>query len=248
MILASDIPAVLGRTSTVIPVDEGRIVEVRSGGATFTDFDGEPGDPRADHRRLGHGAGGEGRLRHLHAEGDPRAAGGDPGHARRAGRRAPAARAGRPPDLRRCAAGGRQGLRGRLRHRVSLGPRGEVRDRTLDPPARRDRHRERVPLPRPGPRSRHAHARRLAVRRDDRHAGGRAARASPGIEPPRRDEHGRLLAGSGGRRRDLHARGTRDRRGRHQDVRDADGRRSTSSRCTWRRSGARCSPRRSPRC
>jgi glucosamine--fructose-6-phosphate aminotransferase (isomerizing) len=40
MILASDIPAVLERTSTVIPVDEGRIVEVRAHGATFTDFDG----------------------------------------------------------------------------------------------------------------------------------------------------------------------------------------------------------------
>ena len=42
MILASDIPAVLGRTSTVIPVDEGRIVEVRADGVTFTDFDGNP--------------------------------------------------------------------------------------------------------------------------------------------------------------------------------------------------------------
>src|SRR5687767_6886030 len=45
MILASDIPAVLGRTVTVIPVDEGRIVEVRAGGATFTDFDGNPVTP-----------------------------------------------------------------------------------------------------------------------------------------------------------------------------------------------------------
>jgi glutamine---fructose-6-phosphate transaminase (isomerizing) len=45
MILASDIPAVLERTSTVIPVDEGRIVEVRADGATFTDFDGNPADP-----------------------------------------------------------------------------------------------------------------------------------------------------------------------------------------------------------
>jgi glucosamine--fructose-6-phosphate aminotransferase (isomerizing) len=44
-ILASDIPAVLGRTTTVIPVDEGRIVEVRAGGATFTDFDGNPVHP-----------------------------------------------------------------------------------------------------------------------------------------------------------------------------------------------------------
>jgi glucosamine--fructose-6-phosphate aminotransferase (isomerizing) len=45
MILASDIPAVLERTTTVIPVDEGRIVEVRAGGATFTDFDGNATHP-----------------------------------------------------------------------------------------------------------------------------------------------------------------------------------------------------------
>ncbi|HZB01645.1 MAG TPA: glutamine--fructose-6-phosphate transaminase (isomerizing) [Actinomycetota bacterium] len=47
MILASDIPALLGRTTTVIPVDEGRIVEVRADGATFTDFDGNPAHPEA---------------------------------------------------------------------------------------------------------------------------------------------------------------------------------------------------------
>jgi glutamine---fructose-6-phosphate transaminase (isomerizing) len=46
-ILASDIPAVLGRTATVIPVDEGRIVEVRAEGATFSDFDGNPAHPEA---------------------------------------------------------------------------------------------------------------------------------------------------------------------------------------------------------
>ena len=47
MVLASDIPALLDRTTTVIPVDEGRIVEVRAGGATFTDFDGNPAHPEA---------------------------------------------------------------------------------------------------------------------------------------------------------------------------------------------------------
>jgi glucosamine--fructose-6-phosphate aminotransferase (isomerizing) len=46
MILASDIPAVLDRTTTVIPVDEGRIADVRADGVTFTDFDGNPADPR----------------------------------------------------------------------------------------------------------------------------------------------------------------------------------------------------------
>jgi glucosamine--fructose-6-phosphate aminotransferase (isomerizing) len=39
-ILASDIPAVLGRTTTVIPVEEGQIVEVRRDGVAFTDLEG----------------------------------------------------------------------------------------------------------------------------------------------------------------------------------------------------------------
>jgi glutamine---fructose-6-phosphate transaminase (isomerizing) len=43
--LASDIPAVLGRTTRVIPLDEGMVVEVRREGATFTDLDGNPLDP-----------------------------------------------------------------------------------------------------------------------------------------------------------------------------------------------------------
>jgi glucosamine--fructose-6-phosphate aminotransferase (isomerizing) len=45
MILASDIPALLDRTTTAIPVDEGTIVEVRAEGATFTDFDGNTAHP-----------------------------------------------------------------------------------------------------------------------------------------------------------------------------------------------------------
>ena len=60
-------------------------------------------------------------------------------------------------------------------------------------------------------------------RRDDRHAGGRAPRAPAGLARDRRHEHGRLLARSRGRRRDLHARRARDRRGGHEDVRHADG-------------------------
>jgi glutamine---fructose-6-phosphate transaminase (isomerizing) len=44
--LASDIPAVLHRTSTVIPLDEGMIVEVRRDGATFTDLEGGRLDPQ----------------------------------------------------------------------------------------------------------------------------------------------------------------------------------------------------------
>jgi glutamine---fructose-6-phosphate transaminase (isomerizing) len=41
-ILASDIPALLDRTSTVIPVEEREIVTITSDGAAFTDFDGHP--------------------------------------------------------------------------------------------------------------------------------------------------------------------------------------------------------------
>jgi glutamine---fructose-6-phosphate transaminase (isomerizing) len=44
-ILASDIPAVLGRTTTVIPLDEGQIVEVTREGAAFTDLTGVPVHP-----------------------------------------------------------------------------------------------------------------------------------------------------------------------------------------------------------
>jgi glutamine---fructose-6-phosphate transaminase (isomerizing) len=44
-ILASDIPAILGRTTTVIPVEEGQIVEVTRAGAAFTDLRGNPVHP-----------------------------------------------------------------------------------------------------------------------------------------------------------------------------------------------------------
>jgi glucosamine--fructose-6-phosphate aminotransferase (isomerizing) len=39
-LLASDIPAVLSRTRSVIPVEEGQVVELRAGGVRITDFDG----------------------------------------------------------------------------------------------------------------------------------------------------------------------------------------------------------------
>jgi glucosamine--fructose-6-phosphate aminotransferase (isomerizing) len=41
-LLASDIPAVLERTKTVIPVDENRIVDITANGVTITDLDGNP--------------------------------------------------------------------------------------------------------------------------------------------------------------------------------------------------------------
>ena len=43
----------LDRTTTVIPVEEGEIVEVRRDGAAFTDFEGNAAAPRADRGGLG---------------------------------------------------------------------------------------------------------------------------------------------------------------------------------------------------
>jgi glucosamine--fructose-6-phosphate aminotransferase (isomerizing) len=45
--LASDIPAVLERTTTVIPLDEGMVVEVRREGAAFTDLEGASLSPQS---------------------------------------------------------------------------------------------------------------------------------------------------------------------------------------------------------
>ncbi len=44
--LASDIPAVLDRTTRVIPLEEGQVVEITAAGATFTDLDGQPVKPQ----------------------------------------------------------------------------------------------------------------------------------------------------------------------------------------------------------
>ena len=165
----------------------------------------------------------EGRVRRLHAEGDPRAALGDPGHARRPGQRTRPARAGRAAHRHRRPARGRQGVRRGVRDGVPLRPGREVRDRALDAGAGRDRHRLGVPVPGPGPRSGHAHAGREPVRGDDRHARGGSARVAAGLEGDRGDEHDRLVARPRGRRRDVHARRPGDLRGGDEDVRDADG-------------------------
>jgi glucosamine--fructose-6-phosphate aminotransferase (isomerizing) len=45
-LLASDIPAVLSRTRSVIPVEEGQVVELRPGSVRITDFDGNEIEPK----------------------------------------------------------------------------------------------------------------------------------------------------------------------------------------------------------
>ena len=148
-ILASDIPAVLERTRVVVPLDEGQIATIWADGVAVTTLDGAPVDVEPitvdwDVTRRA-----EGRLRLVHAQGDRRAAQGDPRHVGGAhAGRSPGA--GRAPDPRRRVARGLEGVRRGVRHRLPLRPRREVRDRALDPPAGRDRDRERVPLPRSG--------------------------------------------------------------------------------------------------
>ena len=68
-----------------------------------------------------------------------------------------------------------------------------------------------------------------------------------GSQRHRGDEHGRLVARARGRRRALHARRTRDRRRGHQDVRDADGVAVPGGAVPGAGRAGRCSPRRSPR-
>ena len=136
-------------------------------------------DRRADRRRLGRRAGPEGRLRRLHAEGDPRATLARSATRSWDGSTRRAARAGRTAHHRRRSPRGPQGVRGRVRHRLPRGSRGQVRDRALDTASGRDRDRLRVPLSRPRAGSAHADACRAPVGRDDRHARSGAACAAP---------------------------------------------------------------------
>jgi hypothetical protein len=157
-LLASDIPAVLDRTTTVIPVEEGQVVEARREGVAFTDFEGNALHPDPIVVGAIHEMGAAPNrsvevLQRARDAGDRR-----PELAGRAGRERPSDD-GRATDRRRGPARGRQGLRGRVRDGVPFRARGQVRDRALDAPSRRDRDRERVPVPRSGARRRHADAR-----------------------------------------------------------------------------------------
>ena len=52
-LLASDIPALLDRTTTVIPVEEGQVVEARRDGVAFTDLRRHPAVPSSPSRSSG---------------------------------------------------------------------------------------------------------------------------------------------------------------------------------------------------
>ena len=81
--VASDIPAILADTRQMIFLEEGEMVDGHARRAsTITDFEGKPHDARAEDDHVVGGAGREGRLQALHAQGDPRAAARGRGHAR----------------------------------------------------------------------------------------------------------------------------------------------------------------------
>ena len=114
----------------------------------------------------------------------------------------------------------RQDLHRRLRHRVPRRPGREVRDRALDPHPVRGRAGQRVPLPRPGARPVHAGRGDLAVRRDDGHADGAAAREGPEGARTRDLQHQRVDDPARVRRGALHPRRPGDRGRLDQGVPD----------------------------
>ena len=70
--LASAIPAFLAETRIAVPIENGEIVEIEAGEVRLTDTDGNPIERAARRGDLGRRRRREGRLRDLHAEGDPR--------------------------------------------------------------------------------------------------------------------------------------------------------------------------------
>jgi glutamine---fructose-6-phosphate transaminase (isomerizing) len=72
-LLASDIPAVLSRTTSVIPVEEGQVVEVTADGVSFSDFDGtqlfpEPFDVEWDVAKAQKGGFDDFMLKEIHEQ------------------------------------------------------------------------------------------------------------------------------------------------------------------------------------
>ncbi len=162
-------------------------------------------------RRLGRGVRREGRLRHVHGEGDLRPAGRGARHAARPYGRGGAPDARRDPHLRRGPQDHRPHHDRRVWHRRVRGHGRQVRDRALDAHPGRGVARARVPLLRPDRLRAHAGRVDLAVGRDDGHAHGRKARQGArrphavDLQHARRDDSARV------RRRALHARRPGDR-------------------------------------
>ena len=221
-LLASDIPALLDRTTTVIPMDEGEVVEITRDGAAFTDLAGAPHarepitvdwnvaqaqksgfddfmlkeiheQPSAIRDTLvGRLIGGRLTLDELHVSDD-------------------VLREVNKVFVVACGTAFHSGLVAKyaIEHWTRLPVEIEI--------ASEFRYRDPVLGP---------DTLTLAVsqiRRDHRHARGRTPRPPSGLPGDRGDQHRGLLARPRGRRRALHARRPRDRRRGHEDVRDPDG-------------------------
>ena len=135
--------------------------------------------------------------------------------------------------------------RRRLRHELPRRAHRPLRDRGVGAHPRRDGHRLRVPLPQSGRRPGRPRHRHHAVGRDGRHAGGDAHRARARRHGARADEHHGLAGHPRRRRRALHARRPRGRRGGDEDV-HLPGRRHVPARPQARRA-ARHAAGRAPR-
>ena len=213
--LASSITAFSAETRRVKYIEDGEIV------VATPDCGRHPRRPRralpARRRRrpVGRRDRAEGRLRQLHAQGDPRAA----ARRRRDDRAQPARRRPRSRARRRLRARRRAARPDpRLRHGAQRRAGRGLPDRGMGGPALRRRDRERMALPPAAARRGHARRRDLTVGRDRRHA----RRPAAGAPVRRTDDGDHELAGvadhARGRRRPLHARRDRDRRRRDQDL------------------------------
>ena len=181
---ARAIPAFLRETRQVQYIENGEIVEITPGGHDLRAPRRHRARARGRGDRLGRGDRREGRLRDLHAQGDPRAGrrgGRDDRRPHGPLRRRRPRRRGRP---RRGPAARRQAdHRRRLRHELPRRPHRALRDRGVGAHPGGDGHRLRVPLSQPGRRTRRPRDRHHAVGRDGRHAGGDAHRPASAARP-----------------------------------------------------------------
>ena len=87
--LASDVAAILAHTDQIVFLEDGDVADLRPWGVTITDVHGAARERPGEHDRLVARGRREGRLRALHAQGDPRAARVAQPVDRRAGRSSP---------------------------------------------------------------------------------------------------------------------------------------------------------------
>ena len=221
---ASDIPALLAHTRDVIFLEDGEMaVLTRDGRARSRRSTATPVHARAEAHRLVADPGREGRLQALHAQGDPRAAARDRGHAARPRRSRRAAtssprRSASAPELAKkigrvyfvaCGTSAHAAMAGRywIEQLARIPATVEIGSEV--------RYREPVFMPR------RPRRRRQPERRDAGHARRGARRRRPRARTSSRSQRARQRDPARGRRRALHARRPRDRRRLDEVLHDA---------------------------